>query len=433
MHSSALMYSLGSTSKLSTSSSTALMLVQDNASHPDLLLQPPVAPFALSAPSRSGSRDSEENGAANLSLTVNYVPSKFSGALLSPTGPRRRKPTVTGVGATGIPRGGGTDAFRSGEARMPDNNDDDYDGVNIARTGWFSKKERGSNRKLRWNMFKTILFFTNTVFFLSTLTTLIFCILTWFDVFQDADVIRVGNRTELIFSTLAAVFGLFTSLIGFAGILLNNRGFLAVYTFFLWITFAFLVIPGYISYKKREFNLEGKLNAQWSRNLGTSGRLRIQNKLTCCGWSSPYVEATISQTCYSRSVLPGCKLGYLNWQRRILKRWYIIAFTLVPVQLGAIFAGLLCSNHVTYRFGKGMMPKRYQLDATAVKVIIDNYKNQIAEQYGMDIASDVIAKSGVQEFTTQENPSFPLLGISPPFESTGESKGEGGAISYARR
>ena len=36
-------------------------------------------------------------------------------------------------------------------------------------------------------------------------------------------------------------------------------------------------------------------------------------------------------------------------------------------------AGLLCSNHVTYRFGKGMTPKAYRLDMSSMAVIMDNY------------------------------------------------------------
>ena len=203
--------------------------------------------------------------------------------------------------------------------------------------------------------------------------TLIFCLLTWFDVWAQADIIRVGNRPELIISTLAACIGIFTALIGWAGILMNNRSFLAVYSFLLWVTFLFLVIPGYITYKKRTFNLEGKINSQWSRRMGAEGRLRIENRLRCCGYFNPYVEATISQTCYSRSLLPGCKHGYLGFERRVLKRWYMMCFSLVPFHLWIMTVGLLCSNHVTYRFGKGMMPKAYRLSLTSMAVIMDNY------------------------------------------------------------
>jgi len=141
----------------------------------------------------------------------------------------------------------------------------------------------------------------------------------------------------------------------------------------LWITFAFLVVPGYLTYKKRAFNLEGKINKQWSRDLGLDGRLRIQNQLGCCGYFSPYVEATMSQTCYSRSILSGCKLPYINFQRMVLKNWYIASFALVPVHIFVMVCGLLCSNHVTYRFGKGMMPKRYRLSMNSMAVIMDNY------------------------------------------------------------
>jgi len=184
-----------------------------------------------------------------------------------------------------------------------------------------------------------------------------------------------------------------TSVIGWAGILLNDRSFLATYTFLTWITFAFLVAPGYITYKRRTFNLEGKINAQWSRDLGSDGRLRIQDQLLCCGYFSPFVEATVSQTCYARSILPGCKLSYLNFQRMVLSRWFMIAFILVPVHISVMVAGLLCSNHVTYRFGKGMMPEAYRLNMNSMAVIMDNYANQLADQYGPDMAEDVLKRS----------------------------------------
>ncbi|KAF8812701.1 hypothetical protein BYT27DRAFT_7207544 [Phlegmacium glaucopus] len=128
---------------------------------------------------------------------------------------------------------------------------------------------------------------------------------------------------ELILSTIAACGGVFTSLIGWSGILLNNRSFLA-----------------------------------WSRDLQTP---YIQPR-------SPFVEATISQTCYARSILPGCKGPYLVFERKLLALW-----------IKAVFW-----------FGKGMMPEAYRLDITTMAVIMDNYANQFAEQYGADIASNVL-------------------------------------------
>lgn len=122
----------------------------------------------------------------------------------------------------------------------------------------------------------------------------------------------------------------------------------------------------------RTFNLEGKINAQWSRVLGASGRARVQDALRCCGYYSPFVEATATSLCYARSVLPGFKASYLKFECTALERWYAVAFALVPSQIGYILAALLCANHVTYRFGKGMMPKAYRLSPGAMAVIIDN-------------------------------------------------------------
>jgi hypothetical protein len=265
---------------------------------------------------------------------------------------------------------------------------------------------------MRWNKFKWILFFANCVLIIYAFLALIFCLLTWFDVWEHADVIRVANRPELILSTLAASVAIFTSIIGFAGILLNNRSFLAIYTFLLWICFGLLVVPGYLTYKHRTLNLEGKINNQWSNDLGAIGRLRIQNQLGCCGYFSPFVEATVSSTCYARSILPGCKSAYYDFEKVVLTRWYIASFGLVPLHIAIMVSGLLCSNHVTYRFGKGMTPKAYRLSMNSMAVIMDNYakcvfslalcqsytylfilSSQLAEQYGPEVATEILARS----------------------------------------
>ncbi|KAL4262887.1 hypothetical protein AB1N83_008294, partial [Pleurotus pulmonarius] len=228
-------------------------------------LDRPNPPFLTAGGSQSSlSRDqSPVRDSSSVSLSVNYLPSKFSTALLSPGG-RRRK----GKGDAALPKmGGGVEAFRSGEARMPGENDEDYDGVT---SGWFGKEGGRTRPKGRWNRFKWLLFIANVFvreFLLSNLDCfvyssqlsaysligLIFCLLTWFNIWTNADVVRVGNVPELITSTIAASLGIVTSLIGWAGILLNNRMFLAVYSFLLWICFAFLVVPGYITYKKHTF------------------------------------------------------------------------------------------------------------------------------------------------------------------------------------
>ncbi|KAF8997094.1 hypothetical protein BDQ17DRAFT_1193846, partial [Cyathus striatus] len=273
--------------------------------------------------------------------------------------------------------GGGVEAFKSGEARMPGQGDVDYDGwrrrVLVGRGG------------ISLNRLCSLLI--PAYMSASTLTTLIL-FLTYFNVFERAAIIQVGNHPELVPSTIACALALFTSTIGCAGILLNNRTFLGIYTL-LWIVFGLVAAPGYVTYKKRTFNLKGKINAQWSRSLGAAGRLSIQNQLFCCGYFSPYVEATVSQTCYARSVLIGCKAPYLDFEKDLLKRWYTWAFLILIVQAGIMVTALLSANHVTYRFGKGMMLKAYRLSMDSIAVIMDNYASQLAETYGLELAEGV--------------------------------------------
>ncbi|KAJ7712143.1 hypothetical protein B0H16DRAFT_1744490 [Mycena metata] len=174
---------------------------------------------------------------------------------------------------------------------------------------------------------------------------------TYFHTLKNAHILLVANTPELALSTLAATFALF----------------------------------------RRTLNLGAKVNQQWSQELGAAGRLTIQSVL--CGYFSPFVEATVSATCYSRSMLPGCKQQFLEFQEKALTRWYIVSFGLVPVHIAIMAAGLLCSNHVTYRFGKGMMLKAYCLSREAFAVIMEQYASQLADQYGADAAAHMIAKN----------------------------------------
>ncbi|KAF8997090.1 hypothetical protein BDQ17DRAFT_1363686 [Cyathus striatus] len=314
---------------------------------------------------------------STVSLTAHYLPNKFSSSMLAPQNLRKRKPKVE----VAIPKmGGGVEAFKNGEARMPGQGDVDYD-------GWEAKSVGGK----RWNKFKWALFIANSCMSAYALTTLILLLLTYFNVFERAAIIRVGNHLELVLSTIACALALFTSTIGWAGILLNNRTFLGIYTFLLWIVF-------------------GKINAQWSRSLGAAGRLSIQNQLFCCGYFSPYVEATVSQTCYARSVLTGCKAPYLDFERDLLRRWYTWAFSILAVQAGIMITALLSANHVTYRFGKGMMPKAYRLSMDSMAVIMDNYASQLAETYGLELAEGVRSSVAAASSHVNINVQLPTLG-----------------------
>ncbi|BEI86599.1 hypothetical protein CcaverHIS002_0608860 [Cutaneotrichosporon cavernicola] len=365
----------------------------------DALLVPPNLPFSEVTGGQysdgGSSRDmsytdlaalrarNKDSRPASLSLSINYVPTKFS-KLHAPGDYAHRR----------AKQGGGRDAFAAGAARMgePGLVDDDEGLVFQVGKGGLKAKHKP---KLRWNRFKWILFCANCVLFVYGMAGLICSILVWINVFFRSDILRVGNRDELILSTIAGALIVFTSLLGFSGIFLNNRPFLAVYVVLLWVCLGFMVAPGYITYKRKTFNLEGKINQQWSRRLGTIGRLRVQDALKCCGYFSPSVEATISPLCYPRSVEDGCKNRYLKLERVILRTWYTVSFSLVPPHILIILAGLLCSNHVTYRFGKGLTPKRYRLDMDSMAVIMNDYATQIAAQYGPEVANEAVTRSSL--------------------------------------
>lgn len=140
-------------SHANSTASTRHMLGDMNAP-----LDRPNPPFLAAGGSQSSlsGAHSPVRDSSSVSLSVNYLPSKFSTALVSPGG-RRRK----GKGDAALPKmGGGVEAFRSGEARMPGENDEDYDGVT---SGWFGKEGGRTRPKGRWNRFKWLLFVANVL------------------------------------------------------------------------------------------------------------------------------------------------------------------------------------------------------------------------------------------------------------------------------
>lgn len=69
---------------------------------------------------------------------------------------------------------------------------------------------------------------------------------------------------------------LFSSFVGYVGIMLNNRPILAIYNLFLWPCFGMIAAVGYTAYRKNKWNLDGKLSYQWHYLLDSDGRATIQ-------------------------------------------------------------------------------------------------------------------------------------------------------------
>ncbi|KAG1038998.1 hypothetical protein G6F46_004906 [Rhizopus delemar] len=158
------------------------------------------------------------------------------------------------------------------------------------------------------------------------------------------------------------VICLLTSLVGYTGIMLNNRAILTVYNLLLWPCFGIIAAIGYTAYRKNKWNLEGKLSYQWHYKLNSDGRARIQANLHCCGYKSFSDYHERSNQCFPRTLLPGCKFKYQTFTKEALTITWIVAFSMIPLHLFVLFSGLLCSNHINRKFGKGLPPKIYRLD-----------------------------------------------------------------------
>ncbi|KAI0060573.1 hypothetical protein BV25DRAFT_1807194 [Artomyces pyxidatus] len=215
----------------------------------------------------------------------------------------------------------------------------------------------------KWTPHKWCLLVSVTVVFSCGLAGLVCSILTWFAAYSAAPVLLITDSPAFVLLTFSSSLLLLASLAGITGTLLNSRPMLAVYVLLLFPSFISFVSIGYLTYKKANFSLDGKTSEAWNAWYSPGARSVLQGALGCCGWASPLHGAAASGTCYARTPLPGCRGALLRFERGVLPTLYGAVFALVPLHIANIFVGLLCANHVTRRFGKGIMPKRYRLHA----------------------------------------------------------------------
>ncbi|KAI5123111.1 hypothetical protein M0805_001467 [Coniferiporia weirii] len=225
----------------------------------------------------------------------------------------------------------------------------------------------GFERVGRWSNYKWCLLVSVLSVLGYSIAALMYSILTWYQTWEHSDIMLVADIDVLILVTLSASLLLLAAIVGLTGTLLNSRPLLAIYTVLLWPALISVLSVGYIAYKRATFALDRKLNLAWSQWYSDAGRAVVQDGLQCCGFSDPTHEAVLGPRCYPRTPRPGCKGPLLRFERANLNALWRAAFAAVPLHLLNVVVALLCANHISRAFGKGLMPRRYRLRADDVR------------------------------------------------------------------
>ncbi|KAL1659872.1 Tetraspanin family-domain-containing protein [Schizophyllum commune] len=261
----------------------------------------------------------------------------------------------------------------------------------------------------KWTKYKWALLLSVIIVFAYGIIGMVYAILTWFRTWTHADVMYVADNDVLILITLAASILILSALVGFTGTLLNSRPLLAVYALLLWPALIALAAVGYASYKRATFALDRKISLAWSQYYTPLGRLLIQNALHCCGFYNALHEATQSTRCFPRTPLPGCKGKLFRFERENLGTIWSAAFSIAALHLINIVVALLCANHVTDRFGKGITPKQYRLTGVDVQENAEKIMTALTGNRGGVARPPISRASSSKAFRQDREESEPLL------------------------
>ncbi|KAK9721876.1 hypothetical protein K7432_003105 [Basidiobolus ranarum] len=210
----------------------------------------------------------------------------------------------------------------------------------------------------KWTPSKWILLFSNTVLMAMGIVGLVLSLSTWYKLYLRAEVVLIVSHSTVILLTTVSSCAVAIAIMGYFGVFFNNRKILTIYTVLLWPMMGGIASIGYVTYKFSLWHLQSKLDHRWSDYSQEEIR-HLQANLHCCGFENTNDRAEITNKCNPGGLtkLSGCRYKLTNFVANTLKITYITAFSFLIPHLFVLFSALLCSNHITEKFGTEPAPK----------------------------------------------------------------------------
>ncbi|KAF9360036.1 hypothetical protein BGX26_010686 [Mortierella sp. AD094] len=164
--------------------------------------------------------------------------------------------------------------------------------------------------------------------------------------YEHAVVVMEFHGSLIYIALIGSTLGILTGLLGFVGIIKENRMLLSWYSILLWPVFALYISVGYIAFRRAKNHLRAHLRDEWVHKYTREQRLTVQRNLKCCGYQSATWYGEYDLRCFPMINLPGCEHKYNLYEEKLLTVCWTASFSLVPFQLFVMIVALLCSNHV---------------------------------------------------------------------------------------
>ncbi|GJJ77792.1 hypothetical protein EMPS_10151 [Entomortierella parvispora] len=215
-----------------------------------------------------------------------------------------------------------------------------------AYQAWWAKQYKDLPFYRLWTKSKWILLFSVLLLMAYSAAAMAVSLGYIFGRFENSPVVMEFHGNIIYITLAGSALALVTAVIGFIGIVRENRIWLSYYALLLWPVFCLYISVGYIAFRRSKNHLRNHLRDEWMHDYTRDQRLLVQRNLKCCGYLSPLQNAEYDLRCFPMINLPGCIHKYNLYEDKLLTTVYTSSFSLVLPQLFVMIVALLCSNHV---------------------------------------------------------------------------------------
>lgn len=216
---------------------------------------------------------------------------------------------------------------------------------------WESAKMQNTKNLRRFGRSKLMYLVADALWTLAGTALFIFAMFTYTETYAEAAFIKMGASIYVHAMTSLSLCMVITGLMGFFGLLMHRKVWLATQLVSIVAVMVGLLVLGYITHRAYQQETKGVGNL-WTQ-LSTSDQTLLQDTFGCCGGLSPFdapqpstPQCRMALSNETAPIISGCLMHFGSIIQPALQAFSTVSFALVPLAVLLLSVGILSAHHV---------------------------------------------------------------------------------------